>query len=273
LMHGLACVLRAAATFRLARTNAALRRPFTRGRDKPFARDRARAVECHRMSQSRTLVVAAIGAGALYLVGAVALGSPPAASDSPARVAAWFSEHQDAARLYAWTATFGTLAFAIVAGVIRGTLPSPSGDIFLLGAAAFIVETAIQAWFWAALALHPGLLQPGSERLVLDIASFWGPILTGATTTMIGTVTVLGLRRSPLIPRWLTTLGVLAFAEQAVETITVFGTRGFTAPGGDMNVLLGAALTAAWLAGLVVWIAHKLSRRRREGRPAAAVTS
>jgi|NGEPerStandDraft_6_1074524.scaffolds.fasta_scaffold86637_3 hypothetical protein len=87
----------------------------------PIAREHAGAVECHCMSQSRTLVVAAIGAGAFYLVGAVALGSPPAASDSPERVAAWFSDHQNAARLYAWTAAFGTLAFAIVAGVIHGT--------------------------------------------------------------------------------------------------------------------------------------------------------
>lgn len=225
------------------------------------------------MSQSRTLVVAAIGAGALYLVGAVALGSLPAASDSPARVAAWFSDHQSAARLYAWTATFGTLAFAIAAGVIRGTLPSPSRDVFLLGAAAFIIETAIQAWFWAALALHPGLLQPATARLVLDIASFWGPILTGATTTMIGAVTVLGLRKRPLIPRWLTALGAITFAEQAVETVTVFGARGFTAPGGDMNVLLGAALTAAWLAGLVVWAARQLGRQRRDTQTAATAAS
>jgi hypothetical protein len=47
------------------------------------------------------LVAAAIGAGVLYLVGAVALGSPPEATDSPARVVAWFHEHHDAARVYA----------------------------------------------------------------------------------------------------------------------------------------------------------------------------
>jgi hypothetical protein len=225
------------------------------------------------MSQSRTLVAAAIGAGALYLLGAVALGSPPATSDSPAQVAAWFSHHRDAARLYAWTAAFGTLAFAIVAGVIRGTLPAPSRDVFLLGAAAFIIETAIQAWFWAALALHPGLLRPATARLALDVASFWGPILTGATTTMIGAITVLGLGTRPLIPRWLTALGVVAFAEQAIETITVFGTQGFTAPGGGMNVQLGAALTAIWLAGVVVWTARRLGRRSAEKLTAPAATA
>jgi hypothetical protein len=97
-------------------------------------------------------------------------------------------------------AALGTLAFAVAAGIIRGTLPGPFGDVFGLGAAAFIVETAVQASFWAGLALHPGSLQPATARLVLDVASFWGPILTGATTAMTGAVTVLGLRARPLIP-------------------------------------------------------------------------
>jgi hypothetical protein len=134
-------------------------------------------------------------ARALYLVGAVALGSPPGATDSPIQVSAWFRDHHDAVRVYAWTAAFGTLAFAVVAGVIRGMLPAPFGDVFLLGAGAFIIETAVQTWLWAGLALHPGLLAPSTARRVLDVASFWGPILTGATTTMIGAVTVLGPRR------------------------------------------------------------------------------
>ena len=90
---------------------------------------------------------------------------------------------------------------------------------------------------------------------------------------MIGAVTVLGLRYDPLIPRWLTVLGVIAFTEQAIETITVFGTDGFTAPGGDMNIVLGAALTAIWLGGLVVRAVGRLGGRppRPEGggRPKA----
>lgn len=212
------------------------------------------------MSRSRTLVAAALGAGVFYVVGAVALGSPPDATDSPAQVVGWFRDHEDAARVYAWTATFGTLAFAITAGILRGTLPAPHADVFLLGAAAFIVETALQGWFWAGLALHPDSLEPATARTALDVASFWGPVLTGATTAMIGAVTVLGLRSKPAIPRWLTALGVVAFVEQAVETVTVFGTHGFLSPGGDMNLLLGAGVTAVWFGGLVVWGARRLSR-------------
>jgi hypothetical protein len=215
------------------------------------------------MSQRGVLIAAALAAGALYLVGFIALGSPPGASQHPLRVLSWFRDHRNAARLYAWTATLGTLAFAVMAGIIRNTLPAPSRDVFLLGASAFIVETAVQAWFWAGIALHPLALRPVVARLLLDVASYWGPLLTGATTAMIGAVTVLGVGSRPLIPRWLTLIGAVAFLEQAVETVTVFGRHGFIAPGGPMNVVLGAACTAVWVGALVAWSYMWLGRERR----------
>jgi hypothetical protein len=52
-------------------------------------------------------------------------------------------------------------------------------------------------------------------------------------------------------------IGIIAFVEQAIETITVFGSSGFTEPGGDMNLLLGAGLTAIWLGATVVWAARQ----------------
>jgi hypothetical protein len=210
------------------------------------------------VTQSRTLVLAAVSAGLLYLAGAIALGSPPTAADSPAAVAGWFADHRDAARTDAWTATFGTLALAVFAGIVRELLPSPHRNVFLLGAAAFIIETVVAAWVWGGLALHPGL-DAATARTVYDVELFWGPVLTGATMTMIGSVTVLGFGSRPSIPRWLAVLGLIAFVEQAIETITVFGTSGFTAPGGDMNLTLGAGLTLLWLAGLTVWAARRLA--------------
>jgi Domain of unknown function (DUF4386) len=205
------------------------------------------------MSQSRALILAAVATGGLYLAGAIALGTPPRATDSGAQVVVWIREHDHAVRLYAWTATFGTLAFAVVAAILRPLFPAPHRDVFFFGAVAFVVETAVQAWVWAGLALHPETLTAPAARSLLDAASFWGPILTGTTMTMIAAVTALGFGGQPRIPRWLTVLGVIAFAEQALETVTVFGTHGFFAPGGDMNLILGAALTAIWLIGLVVW--------------------
>jgi hypothetical protein len=219
------------------------------------------AVEHRRMTQGRALIAAAVVGGLLYLAGAVALGSPPDAAGSGAKVVAWFAGHEHGARVYAWSAAFGTLAFAVVAAFIRELLPAPHRAVFTIGAAAFVVENVIQAWIWGGLALHPHSLQPATARLALDIASFWGPLLTGATTTMIGAVTILGLGSRRVIPGWLTALGAIAFAEQAIETITVFGTHGFIAPGGAMNVVLGAAVTLIWLVGLVVWAAPRLPAR------------
>ena len=104
---------RGAASAPLRRHEGTTARPPGKGR---VGRRRTHAA----MSQSRMLVVAAVIGGALYLVGAIALGSAPKAGDSPAQVAAWFHDHQDAARTYAWTAALGMLAFAVMAGVIRG---------------------------------------------------------------------------------------------------------------------------------------------------------
>ena len=206
-----------------------------------------------------TLLVAAAIVAVLYLAGTIAIGSPPKATASGAEVVAWFRNHADGARVDAWTATFATLGLATMFGIIRGLLPAPNSYVFMLGGAAFITETAIQAWIWGALALHASTLEPATARTVLDLQLFWGPLLTGTTMTMIGSVTVLGLRRgNRLIPPWLTWIGVFAFAEQAAETVTVFGTHGFIEPGGAMNLVLGAGLTLLWLAALVVWALSRL---------------
>jgi hypothetical protein len=44
----------------------------------------------------------------------------------------------------------------------------------------------------------------------------------------------------------------IALVEQLVETVTIFGKHGFIAPGGPMNVELGAGLTAIALLALGV---------------------
>jgi hypothetical protein len=41
--------------------------------------------------------------------------------------------------------------------------------------------------------------------------------------------------------------------EQAVETVTIFGSTGFTQPGGTMNMQLGASLTLAWILAFGIW--------------------
>ena len=125
--------------------------------------------------------------------------------------------------------------------------------MFLIGAVAFIAEPAVWTWTWAGLALHADRLEPATARTVLDVAIFLGPVLTSTTTTMMAPVTLLALGRRCGLPRWLGALGLLAFVEQAIETITIFGSTGFTQPGGAMNMQLGAGLTLAWILGFGLW--------------------
>jgi hypothetical protein len=41
-------------------------------------------------------------------------------------------------------------------------------------------------------------------------------------------------------------IAAVVFVEQFAETVTVFGTDGFTEPGGAMNLQLGAGLFIVW---------------------------
>src|SRR5262249_13341308 len=116
-----------------------------------------------------------------------------------------------------------------------------------------IATTGVQIWTWAGLALHADRLEPATARTILDVAIFWGPVLTAATVTFMAPVTLLALRGEAGLPRWLGLLGAVSCAEQVIETITIFGESGFTEPGGAMNLQLGAGLVWAWLMAFAVW--------------------
>jgi len=126
-------------------------------------------------------------------------------------------------------------------------------DVFLVGAISYLVAVEIGTWSWAGLALHADQLNPAIARTVLDVVIFLGPVLTGSTTTMMAPATLLALRGRAQLPLWLGALGAVAIFEQAAETITIFGARGFLQPGGAMNMQLGAMLTLMWLLAFGVW--------------------
>jgi hypothetical protein len=149
--------------------------------------------------------------------------------------------------------TVATPPFALMAAILRRLLPAPHRDMFLIGAVAYIAEIAVWTWAWAGLALNADRLEPATARTVLDVAIFMGPVLTATTTTMTAPVTLLAFSGRAGLPRWLGVLGAVAFVEQVIETITIFGSTGFTQPGGAMNMQLGAGLTLAWILAFGFW--------------------
>jgi len=202
---------------------------------------------------SRALLGATAAYAILSTVGLVAFGTLPAASETGAQLVAWFREHGDSVRWGVWAFTAAAPPFALMVALLRRLLPAPHGDMFLIGAVAFMAALAVYTWTWAGLALHTDQLEPATARAILDVAVFFGPVLTGSTTTMMAPVTLLAMSRQPRIPRWLGALGLIAFVEQAVETITIFGSTGFAQPGGAMNMQLGAGLTFSWILAFGFW--------------------
>jgi hypothetical protein len=208
------------------------------------------------MRRSTVLLSATIGFGVLYVAATVALGSTPDAGDDGQAVAAWFRDNDDHVRAWAWLLTLSAPVFATFAALIRAELPAPHRDVFFFGAIAFMAETAVQAWLWAGMSWHASELEPATARTLLDVASFWGPVLTSTTVMMLAPVVLLALRGGAGLPRWLGFVAAVALAEQLVETITIFGRHGFIAPGGAMNVDLGAGLVGVALLCLGVAVAR-----------------
>ena len=206
------------------------------------------------MKRSTVLLATTIGIGVLYLAAGLALGTPPDASDRGEDVVRWFNDNGGHVHTWMWFLTLSLPLVAVFASFIRNRLSEPYGDVFFFGAVAFAAQTAVYCWMWGGLAWHTTTLQPATGRLVLDIASYWGPVLTASTVMTLGPVTILALRRREGLPQWLGVLSAIALVEQLVETVTIFGDRGFTAPGGAMNNFLGAGLVAvSWLClGIVV---------------------
>lgn len=202
---------------------------------------------------SPALVAAAIALLILSVLEVVALGAAPRAADGGPQVVAWFREHRDAVRWWAWITTVISPVYAVVIALLRRLLPAPHRDVFLIGAIALGVANALQVWIWAGLALHADRLEPATARTLLDVAIFWAPVLTGATTTMMAPIALLALRSRAGLPRWLGVLSLVAFIEQAMETATIFGSTGFTEPGGPMNLQVGAPVTIVWLVAFALW--------------------
>lgn len=200
------------------------------------------------------LLVSVVSWIVLYVAGFAALGSGfPTVETSGAEIVAWFTDNATNARIYAWTWAITSLPLAVFGAIIASLIPKPNRYILLAGVFGWVIVGQVQAWFWAALALHPEGLEPAAARTIFDVSQYIGPLVNGSTITMAAAFIPLGFGKSPKAPSWLAWLSILFFAEQAIETITVFGETGFIAPGGAMNVYLGGVIGVAWVIGVLVW--------------------
>ena len=82
-------------------------------------------------------------------------------------------------------------------------------------------------------------------------------------------IALLALQNRSGLPRWLGVVTAVALVEQLVETITISGKTGFIAPGGTMDLMLGAYLTtiAFFCTGVAV------ARTTRDADPLGARTA
>ena len=209
------------------------------------------------MKRSTILYLATAGFVVSFLASGTTLGTPPEIDDDGATVVRWFQDHASTIRWTLWLGIFGVVLFALAMSIVRSTLPSPHRDVFFFGAVSFAAATTIQGWVWAGLARHADALDPATARTLFDVTSYWGPFLCGATVLTLAPVVVLALGRTPVLPRWLGVISAVALAEQLVETITIFGDHGFLAPGGPMNLVLGAGLTTIAWVGLAIAVARR----------------
>jgi hypothetical protein len=199
------------------------------------------------MRSNTVLLVSTVAAFGLYWAGALSLGEAPTGAASGQDVATWFAGQGEHVRVAVWLWTLSLPAFASFAALARHRLRAPHRDVFFVGVIAFIAVTAVSSWFWAGLTWHAERLEPATARTLLDVVSFWGPVLNGATITMLAPVVALSWGAQSQLPRWLGALGAIALAEQTVETVTIFGNSGFLEPGGAMNLQLGATLVSLGL--------------------------
>jgi hypothetical protein len=185
---------------------------------------------------------------ALLFAGTAFIPSAPEATASGARVVRYYADHANGVRAAMWLSTWSVVPLVLLVSCLRARLVGMARDVMLLGAVGLTVLTATWSWFNLGLALHAQTLDPKMARTVLDVSIYFGPVLTVFIVLMISPVGLAAWRREGF-PRWLAWLTAVFALEQAIETITVFGKRGFIAPGGPMNFALGAGLFFVWVIG------------------------
>lgn len=151
------------------------------------------------MRSAVVLRISGVVAAVLYFAAGGVLGQLPTGGASGPEVAGWFAGHVQPVRASVWLSTMETIALGTFVGIARNRLPAPHRDVFLIGGATLAAETAVSTWILAALSWHSAQLAPQTARTLLDVASFWGPVLNGSTTLMLAPVVVLSWGKVPVL--------------------------------------------------------------------------
>jgi hypothetical protein len=208
------------------------------------------------MTGSKVPLLAAVAFIALFVTGGAFLGTPLPVETSPADTVAWLQAHQSDIPVNVVCTALAVIPFLVVVAWTRRALPDVYGYAFLASAGALVAQVMVSTWFLAGAGLHADSIDPGTARALLDVGAYFGPVLTTTDVVMAGAVALAALTAGAL-PRWLGWLSVVFAVEQVAEMATIYGTSGFSAPGGGWNNTLGAGLFVLW----VVALAFAVGRR------------
>ena len=142
-------------------------------------------------------LAAAIAFAVLSVLAVVVVPLGPGIEKSGSDVVEHVGAHAGMIRLQALLTALAMLAAVVIVGYARDRLDGPAGHMFTVGAAVLTAQVGVQVWFSAGLALHPALLDPATARVLADISSMWGPLLTVSAIVVAGPV-LLGRSARPI---------------------------------------------------------------------------
>lgn len=198
------------------------------------------------MNGSKVPLLAALGFIALYATGTAFLGTPVPIDASPADTQSWLQLRQDDIPVMVASFALAIVPFFVLVAWTRRALPDVYGFAFLGASAAFVTQAVVALWFYSGAAVHADTIDPQIARSLLDVASYFGPVLTTTIVVMAGAVGLSALRERAF-PTWFGWVTAVFVVEQVAELATVYGDSGFAAPGGAWNNVLGAGMFALWI--------------------------
>lgn len=195
---------------------------------------------------SRLPLLAAIAFAVLLGLGSSLAPQPPGVLAPGGEVVAWATQHAGSIRAQGWLVMLASLPGGALVAIVHRRMHGPEATAYLVGAVASVALLASAVLLRLALARQGAAeLQDADARLLLDVAAYTAPLLTFPIALQALALAVAARRGA--FAKWLGVLSLVLAAEQLVESVTLFGSKGLFAPGGDLNTLVGPTLYLAWI--------------------------